>query len=436
MKAFITIPEVADPASVLVPAQSHELFAELDDAIQAIIAAEATKVEIIHRLCRAFSCVDDMAFGEAAEKLTRYGADGTPPVAEYLSLEVAALLAISPAAGAGLIGQVLDCVHRHPMLWEAVRAGEVRWYRATEIIAEVNGSNLCQAAALWVDEQITPQLNSLTRGRALRLLRGWIAVADPEEALEREERARTRRHVTLWDSTLESGPCRDLSGRLDLTEAAALDATLNELAAVLAADGDQESLDHRRATALGILADPARPFQLLNGSDAPCQQKATVVVHVDAKTTDSFVSIARVEGCGPLSHDTWVELLGHSRVTVRPIVDLNAMTPVDAYEIPDRIRDAVWMRSPIDMFPYGTSSSRSCDLDHTVPYDHRSSGPPGQTKIDNLAPVNRRAHRAKTARQWKVTQYEGGWLEWTSPAGYRYATGPYGTLREVRAPAA
>jgi hypothetical protein len=112
------------------------------------------------------------------------------------------------------------------------------------------------------------------------------------------------------------------------------------------------------------------------------------------------------------------------------------MTPVDAYEIPDRIRDAVQMRSPIDMFPYGTSSSRSCDLDHTVPYDHCSSGPPGQTRIDNLAPVNRRAHRAKTARQWKVTQYEGGWLEWTSPAGYRYATGPYGTLREVRAPAA
>lgn len=436
MKAFITIPEVADPAPVVVPAHSHQLFAELDDANQAIIAAEATKVEVIHRLCQAFGCVDDMAFGEAAEKLMHFGSDGTPPVAEYLSLEVAALLAISPSACAGLIGQVLDCVHRHPMLWEAVRGGEVRWYRATEIIREVNGSKLCQAAAMWVDAQITPQLNSLTRGRALRLLRGYIAVADPEEALEREERARTRRHVTLWDSTLESGPCRDLSGRLDLTDAAALNATLNELAAVLAADGDLESLDHRRATALGILADPARAFQLLNGSDAPCQQKATVVVHIDAKTADSFVSIARVEGCGPLSHDTWVELLGHSRVTVRPIVDLNAMTPVDAYEIPDRIRDAVWMRSPIDMFPYGTASSRSCDLDHTVPYDHRSSGPPGQTRIDNLAPVNRRAHRAKTAMQWKVTQYEGGWLEWTSPAGYRYATGPYGTLREVRAPAA
>jgi hypothetical protein len=436
MMVFMTIPEVADPAPVVVPAYSHGLFAELDDANQEIIAAEAKKVEIIHRLCRAFSCVDDLAFGEAAEKLIHHGADGTPPVAEYLSLEVAALLAISPAAGAGLIGQVLDCVHRHPMLWEAVRAGEVRWYRATEIIHEVNGSNLCQAAAMWVDEQITPQLNALTRGRALRLLRGYIALADPEEAREREERARMRRHVSFWVPTLESGPCRDLAGRLDLTDATALDATLNELAAVLAADGDQEPLDHRRATALGILADPARAFQLLNGSEAPCQQKATVVVHIDPSSAVGDLEIARIHGHGPLSRDTWVELLGHTRVTVRPLVDLNAIAPVDAYEIPDRIRDAVGMRSPFDMFPYGTLPSLSCDLDHTVPYEHGRGGPPGQTRIDNLAPVNRRAHRAKTARRWKVTQYDGGWLEWTSPAGYHYATGPYGTLREVRAPAA
>jgi hypothetical protein len=61
--------------------------------------------------------------------------------------------------------------------------------------------------------------------------------------------------------------------------------------------------------------------------------------------------------------------------------------------------------------------------------------PPGQTRTDNLAALSRRAHRAKTAKTWRLTQYEGGWLEWTSPAGYHYATGPYGTLRELRAPA-
>jgi hypothetical protein len=142
--------------------------------------------------------------------------------------------------------------------------------------------------------------------------------------------------------------------------------------------------------------------------------------------------IARIHREMALSRDTWVELLGHSRVTVRPVLDLNALPPVDAYEIPDSIRDAVCWRSPVDVFPYGTASGSSCDLDHTIPYDYERGGPPGQTRIDNLAPVHRRAHRAKTAKAWKLTQYEGGWLEWTSPAGYHYATGPFGTLREVR----
>ncbi len=51
--------------------------------------------------------------------------------------------------------------------------------------------------------------------------------------------------------------------------------------------------------------------------------------------------------------------------------------------------------------------------------------------MDNLGPFDPlRAHRAKTARHWQVTQSEDGWFEWLSPAGYRYAVGPYGTLRE------
>jgi hypothetical protein len=88
------------------------------------------------------------------------------------------------------------------------------------------------------------------------------------------------------------------------------------------------------------------------------------------------------------------------------------------------------------MFPYGNQPSRRCDLDHTDPYDHSPSGPPGQTRIDNLAPLSRKVHRAKTVRAWQLTQYDGGWLEWVSPAGYHYATGPYGTLRQTPATAA
>ena len=149
---------VSDPAPVVVPGNARELLAKLDRSEQAMIAAEIGKLETIHELCLAYRAVDEDAFGEAAERLIYHGAHGTPGVAEYLSLEISALLGISPGAGACLIGQVLNCVYRHPVLWDAVRAGAVRWYRSTEVISEVNTSGLCQTAALWVDAQITPRL--------------------------------------------------------------------------------------------------------------------------------------------------------------------------------------------------------------------------------------------------------------------------------------
>ncbi len=116
---------VSDPAPVVVPANSKELFAKLDAAERAMVPSDVAKLETIHELCRAYRAVDEDAFGEAAERLVFHGAHGTPGVAEYLSLEISALLAISPGAGACLIGQVLNCAHRHPLLWDAVRDGAV-----------------------------------------------------------------------------------------------------------------------------------------------------------------------------------------------------------------------------------------------------------------------------------------------------------------------
>ena len=425
----------SDPGtSAIVPARSRELLAELAAAHATRVAAESREVATIYSLCLAHGTVDEDAFGEAAEQLIFHGAQGTPPVAEYLSLEVAALLGMSPGSGACLIGEVLNCVYRHPVMWAAVQSGAVRWYRATEVIGYVNSAGLPLEAAQWVDERIAPLLQTLPRGRAMRKLRGLIAIAAPELARERERQSRESRHVTICSPTMESGACRDLYGRLDLSDAVALDATLTQLAGVLSALGDTDSLEGRRATALGILAEPARALQLLTeGTDPGSSRTTTVILHVTDRSLADAALMGRVDGHGPLSRETWVELVGHDRVSIRPIVDLNAITPVDAYEIPDRIRDAVMMRSPVDMFPYGTTAARRCDLDHTIPYEHLPGRPRGQTRIDNLAPLSRRAHRAKTARRWRVTQDENGWLEWLSPAGYRYAVGPYGTLPLAKA---
>lgn len=377
---------IPEPEPILVPVTAAALFERLDRTTQSIVAAEIERVETIHQLCLEFSAVDEDAYGEAAEKLIYRGADGTPPVAEFLSLEVGALLGISPGSAAGLIGDVLNCFYRHPMMWEAVRSGAVRWYRACQVISEVNRAGLSFDDAQLVDARITGRLPALPPGRATRLLRGLITAADPARARAREQAARDRRHVTLWAPMLGDGSCCQLTGMLDAPDTLRLDGTLDRLAKVLAADGDDRSLDHRRATALGILADPTRAAQLLMGASAPSQHRTTVVLHLTDQHLIDNTLAGRLEGHGPLSRETWTELLGHDRVTIRPVVDRVAMAPVDSYEIPDRIRDAVTWRSPVDAFPYGAQPSRGLDLDHTVPYDHSLGAPPGQTRVDNLPP--------------------------------------------------
>ena len=77
--------------------------------------------------------------------------------------------------------------------------------------------------------------------------------------------------------------------------------------------------------------------------------------------------------------------LANSTVTVKPVIDLTDQTPVDGYEIPNRLREAIHLISPVDCFPYATSTSRTGDLDHTTPYrPPDEGGPPGQTGIGNL----------------------------------------------------
>jgi hypothetical protein len=115
-------------------------------------------------------------------------------------------------------------------------------------------------------------------------------------------------------------------------------------------------------------------------------------------------------------------------VTVKPVLDLADQTPVDAYEIPDRLREAIHLRNPVDVFPYATNTSRRRDIDHTIPYrppDH--GGPPGQTRVDNLGPMTRFHHRIKTHSRWQLRQPFPGVYLWRSPHGHHYLVDHTGT---------
>lgn len=298
--------------------------------------------------------------------------------------------------------------------------------------------------------------------------------ADPALAAEQADKARADRYVTVGrydDATMMA------SARLDVLDGMCLDASVDRIADILLSQGNPETKKVLRATALGILATPARALQMmqqaiqpalddpLNESDdwpagasqncpmtatapqegnmalrlAPGHElcgrittdperllpRATIVLHLAADPSGELSPVGRLEQAGAVPIAKLNELLADVRVTVRPVVDLNETPSVDRHEIPESIRQAVLSRYPYDAFPFSNRSARHLDLDHTIPY--LEGGPPGQTRWRNLTPLHRRAHRAKTCGAWLVHRDDDGDLIWTSPLGYRYAITPWGT---------
>ncbi len=134
----------------------------------------------------------------------------------------------------------------------------------------------------------------------------------------------------------------------------------------------------------------------------------------------------RVEDPGnpsaPITAGQAFELLGHSRVTLQPVLDLNGMAPVDGYEVRGRLRQSVVIKSAgVCPFPYCDTFSRHQQCDHTI------SWPRGPTEVGNLAVTDTRHHRLKTHSRWQVRQPFPGTYVWKDPYGQRYLVDHTGT---------
>jgi hypothetical protein len=155
---------------------------------------------------------------------------------------------------------------------------------------------------------------------------------------------------------------------------------------------------------------------------------ATLYIHVSAEALRSGVGVARMEGVGPITIGQVREFLGHCHVRPVSVVDLADQRPVDGYEVPARMGEALWLRNPACVSPYGTNLGRGKDKDHVVPYlPPDTGGPPGQTSMENLALLSRFVHRVKTHGRWSLRQPSPGVYEWRTPHGYWFRVDHRGT---------
>ncbi|WP_410790826.1 DUF222 domain-containing protein [Kribbella sp. C-35] len=165
------------------------------------------------------------------------------------------------------------------------------------------------------------------------------------------------------------------------------------------------------------------------GAGSGRRNRHTLYVHLTDRTLATGNGVLRVEELGPLLVSQLSELLGHDQISVKPVIDLQDQVSVHSYEIPDRIRERVRLQHPVDMFPYsGAEATARMDQDHITPYDR--TGPPrptGQTTTDNLIPLGRLHHRAKTFGGWRSRRLPSGAVDWISPHGFRFVVDHLGT---------
>src|SRR5919199_1939753 len=209
---------------------------------------------------RGFDSVRSASTRDVVE--TPLAGKGTPGVAEYAVEELAAALGVGYHTGLQLVCDAVELCHRLPRLWALVQDGRLQAWKARTVATET--TRLSKDAAGVVDAQLatTARRNKLPGPGGIKaLVRHALSRFDPQAAAALEQADADRRGV--WFDHRESTATTQLIATLDTIHAVGLDATITDLAATLGRLGDTTDLDIRRASALGMLADPQAALDLL-----------------------------------------------------------------------------------------------------------------------------------------------------------------------------
>jgi hypothetical protein len=413
------------------------VLAALSESEARIRAAERDKLALIAHWCvlhPATSETGPATWGDSGHREVldcdeALGGDGAPLVAAFAADEIGTTLGVSSLSAMQLVADVLNLQHRHPRWWARVQGLEVPAWRARRLAQRAAGLSL--EAARWVDEQLAGRADSVGPVTIDRCVGEAKARFEPEEHADAEAQRKAHWKVRLFHgevgewvgtSSIDAvGDTADLTRFHDV-----VCATAEELGRA----GDTDTLEQRKAKALGIIADRLTGTDNSNSGSGRRGGRPRFYLHLDATMLDQPVGIGAVEQLGPATMAKLRSWLTGSQVTVQPVIDLAATDAVDAYTPPGWMAELVRLRDRHCVFPWCPRDSRACDLDHITPFDPGTDtdpGPPGQTRPENLAPLCRRHHRAKTSGRWRYRRHRDGTYTWTTPHGHHYLVTTTGT---------
>jgi uncharacterized protein DUF222 len=345
---------------------------------------------------------------------------------DAITAEIAAALGITR----GLADSYLDYARamrvRLPRVGALLVAGDIDYrtfqtivYR-TELITDAD-------VLAAVDAQLATRVarwTGITQGRLGAYVDRVVARADRDAVRRRRER-RGQREVAFFG---DADGVSEIFGRLHTTDAHALDARLDAVAATVCA-ADPRTRQQRRADALGALAAGADRLVCRCGRPGcpafAAPPPSPVVIHVIAEQ-------ATVDGTGQLpgsmiGADALIpaELLAElaRSATLRPLIHPADAPPEAGYTPSRALADFIRCRDLTCRFPGCEEPATRCDLDHTVPH-----GDGGPTHASNLKALCRRHHLLKTFWGWHDQQLPDGTVIWTSPAEQIFITTPGSAL--------
>ncbi|MBA3780673.1 MAG: HNH endonuclease [Nocardioides sp.] len=415
---------------------------ELPDTASAVLAfarssrvtADRAEAELLVAACQWADLHPASSASDAAAFLIPGGSEheepvagpGAPLVAEFCIAEFGAVLGISTVSAKHLIGQALELRHRLPRLWRRVQSGDLPAWRARRVAETTIHAGLCREAASYVDAQLAPFAHRTSVSAVDRLADAAIARFDPARATEAARQAADGRHVTIDEEHVSFAGTMRVTAELGLADALDFGSAVTQGAQTLKSLGSEESLDARRASAVGELARSQLALPLGEEvAQQPSRNQGSaarqVVLHVHMRGGDP---VARLERGNLATLDQIERWCGQSQtqVVVRPVIDLNEPIVCDGYQPSARLPEQVILRDRTCVFPWCTRPARSCDLDHIVPWQDG-----GETSTANLAALCRRHHRLKTHSAWRYERTGLAKYTWTSPRGNTYLRDPSGT---------
>ncbi|QBX54490.1 HNH endonuclease [Nocardioides seonyuensis] len=422
---------------------STQLMAHAGEVEQLSRQVEVARLEVALEWAITHPVVE--ASSSVLETPDQPGGAGTPEVAAFATDTLAVAMGIAPLVSSRLVADALDLSFRLPLLWDLTRALRIPAARARRVAGATR--DLSAEGARWVDRQVAAASGRVSSAQLDRIVAHATAQFDPDALKTRQDRARETWGVDLHHPTPgDFAGTSTLTARGDSIDLARFHDVVNAEADTLAALGDTDTLGQRQAKALGVIAAQQAALDLTDliagqqcddvQSDdrvavraralARSQVKVKLFLHAslpDLLTRGHDDLVGTADTLGPVTLAKVKEWVGHSRVTIVPVLHVAAddTWTVDRHDPPPRMAETVRLRDETCVFPRCGRHARGCDLDHITPYDTGppDTGPPtesGGTTAANLAPLCRRHHRAKTSGAWTYQRLAPGTYLWTGPA--------------------